>query len=79
LKEKINKLPIHIKITITHIVILLMIEIIFYPLIPFLLNYPPDSINNDFQIQVARLKYSTQYIGLSAIYLLVLQLFYIEY
>lgn len=66
-KEKINKLPVHIKITITHILILLMIEIIFYPLIPFLLNYPPDSINNAFQIQVAGLKYSTQYIGLSAI------------
>jgi len=70
LKEKINKLPIHIKITIAHIVILLMIEIIFYPLIPFLLNYPPDSINNEFQIQVAGLKYSTQYIGLSAIILI---------
>lgn len=70
LKEKINRLPIHIKITITHILILLMIEIVFYPLIPFLLNYPPDSINNDFQVQVAGLKYSTQYIGLSAIILI---------
>lgn len=70
LKEKINKLPMHIKITIIHIMILLMIEIIFYPLIPFLLNYPPDSINNEFQIQVAGLKYSTQYIGLSTIIIL---------
>ena len=36
----------------------------YFPLIPKLLNYPPDSINNDFQIKVNFFHYTTQYIAI---------------
>ena len=38
------------------------ISILFYPLIPFLLNYPPDTYNNWFQWELERANYTQQYI-----------------
>ena len=36
----------------------------FYPFIPKLLNYPPNSINNAFQVSINGLTYTQQYISI---------------
>ena len=38
--------------------------LVFYPLIPVLLNYPPNSINNAFQVSINGLTYTQQYISI---------------
>ena len=61
-----KKLPINMKLTLSCVLGLLVIGIIYYPLIPKLLNYPPDSINNAFQIDVNYFYYTTQFIAIVA-------------
>lgn len=39
---------------------------------PFVLNYPPNSIDNDFQIEIVGIKYSTQFLILITILLILL-------
>lgn len=41
---------------------ILVVALIFYPLIPILLNYPPGTVNSKFQVQVEGLTYNQQYI-----------------
>ena len=76
----LRKIPINMKLTFVCIIGLLIVGLIYYPLIPILLNYPPDSINNDFQIKVNFFHYTTQYtaIVLFAIitFLIVLPIFF---
>ena len=43
----------------------LLVGLAFYPYIPKLLNYPPNSINNAFQISINGLTYTQQYISIS--------------
>ena len=44
---------------------LAIIGVIFFPIIPQILNYPPDSINNDFQRNIdVGMTYTEQYCGL---------------
>ena len=62
IKKIFNNLPINMKLTLTCIIGLLIIGLIYYPLIPNLLNYPPDSINNDFQLKVNPCHYTIQYL-----------------
>ena len=51
------------KILVVYVFTFLIIGGIFFFLLPTLLNYPPDSINNDFQRSVdSGLLYSEQYI-----------------
>lgn len=66
IKNFLKKIPINMKLTFACIVGLLIVALIYYPLIPNLLNYPPDSINNDFQIKVNFFYYTTQYIAIVA-------------
>lgn len=58
----LKKLPINIKLTLTCSLGLIVIGLIYYPLIPILLNYPPDSLNNAFQIEVNYFYYTIQYL-----------------
>lgn len=49
------------KIAIASTVIYMLLGVGIYFLIPYLLNYPPNSINNDFQVRVAGLTYTKQF------------------
>ena len=51
-------------LTLGYTLSVIIVGIIFYALIPFFLNYPPNSINNDFQVQVAGIEYKYQYIAM---------------
>ena len=53
------------KIIRAYTIALVIIGIIFFPIIPRILNYPPDSINNDFQRNVdIGITYTEQYFGI---------------
>lgn len=51
------------KIIIFYFIISIFVGIMFYPILPKILNYPPDSINNEFQSNIdLGLSYNTQFI-----------------
>lgn len=62
IKHILSKIPMNMKITLTCVLGLIVCGALFYPLIPILLNYPPNSINNAFQIRVNSFYYTTQYL-----------------
>lgn len=62
MKQKIKKMKITTKIIIIDNLLYLFFGLIMYPLIPFLLNYPPNSIDNEFQSSVVGMQYSVQFI-----------------
>ena len=66
MKNLINKIPLNLKLTLTWVLVVLVVALLYYPLIPTLLNYPPDSINNAFQIEVNYFYYTTQYLAIVA-------------
>lgn len=61
-KEMINLRKQWKKLMIVCNVIDVIAVLVFYPLIPRILNYPPNSINNAFQIAINGLTYTQQYI-----------------
>ena len=64
------------KISISFSIITLIVGIIFYFLLPNLLNYPPDTINTEFDKEVSKLYYIYQYlIALTSIILLAILYF----
>ena len=65
-KSFLDRIPINMKLTFACIIGLIIIGLLYYPLIPNLLSYPPDSINNAFQIKVNYFYYTTQYIAIVA-------------
>ena len=50
------------KISIAFTIITLMVGVLFYFLLPNLLNYPPDTINTKFDMEVSKLYYFYQYL-----------------
>ena len=50
------------KIFLIYIMIPIIIGVIFYFSLPSLLNYPPETINNDFQKEIDGLTYNVQYV-----------------
>lgn len=50
------------KIFLFYLLIPCVIVLILYPLLPIILNYPPDSINNAFQVAIDGLTYTQQYL-----------------
>lgn len=60
----INSIP---KLVTINMIIFLLICIILYLIIPYVLNYPPNSIDNDFQVEVVGIKYTSQFIVLATI------------
>ena len=65
-KSFLDRIPINMKLTFACIMGLIIIGLLYYPLIPNLLSYPPDSINNAFQIKVNYFYYTTQYVAIVA-------------
>ena len=74
MKTLINKIPFNIKLTLACILVVLIVALLYYPLIPTLLNYPPDSVNTAFQIKVNYFHYTTQYIAIVCLVVLVLSI-----
>ena len=64
MKNLLKKVPINMQLTFACIFCTLIVALIYYPLVPILLNYPPDSINTPFQIEVNYFYYTTQYIAI---------------
>ena len=64
MKNLLKKVPINMQLTFACILCTLIVALIYYPLVPILLNYPPDSINTPFQIEVNYFYYTTQYIAI---------------
>lgn len=52
------------KLMIIYNIIDILAVLMFYPLIPKLLNYPPDSIDNVFQVAINGLTYTQQYVSI---------------
>ena len=72
MKKLFNKIPLNMKLTLACILVVLIISLLYYPLIPILLNYPPDSINTSFQIEVNYFYYTTQYLAIVGLIVLAL-------
>jgi len=72
MKKTFNKLPENVKLAISCISGLIVVAIIYNPLIPLLLNYPPGSINNSFQVEVNHFYYNTQYFSMAVVVLTVI-------
>lgn len=64
MRNLLKRIPINMKLTFACILCTLIVALIYYPLVPILLNYPPDSINTPFQIEVNYFYYTTQYIAI---------------
>lgn len=60
------------KLALANTLVLAIIAIILYFTLPFVLNYPPNSIDNDFQLEIVVIKYSTQFLILISIILVLL-------
>ena len=58
------------KIIIIYLAIPFLICLVLYPLLPILLNYPPNSIDNSFQLKVDGITYTQQYIVLVCLIIL---------
>ena len=56
-----RKLNISTKISIAFTIIIVFFAMIFYFLLPTLLNYPPNTINTQFDKEVSKLYYIFQY------------------
>lgn len=62
MKAKNKEESIYLKIMIGYLIPTLLMAIICYPLLPRLLNYPPNSINNQFQLKVVPTYYWVYYV-----------------
>lgn len=60
-KKVIEKYP-SFCVTIIYNIIIILVALIFYMLIPVILNYPPEIINSKFEIELLHVSYSTQFI-----------------
>lgn len=60
-RNKLKKIP-KLNIFLVYILVIVIMDLIFYPLFPILLNYPPGSINSQFDIEFSRIPYYQQYI-----------------
>lgn len=58
------------KIILIYLAVPFFICLILYPLLPILLNYPPDSINNVFQLELDGITYTQQYMLLVCLIIL---------
>ena len=60
-KEK-KQIKVSTKIAFSFTVITILVAIVFYFLLPSLLNYPPNTINTQFDKEVSKLYYIYQYL-----------------
>ncbi len=64
-----------IKIIIVNNLVTIVIAYMFYYLLPIVLNYPPFSINNEFQVKVTGIKYIYQYLIIVILVLIMMNVF----
>ena len=62
MKKKTKELKLTTKLMLIDNLLYLFFGLIVYPLIPYLLNYPPNSIDNEFQSTVVGMQYTVQFI-----------------
>ena len=62
MKKFLKKLNLTTKLSLIDMVLYCIFGAFVYPLIPYLLNYPPNSIDNDFQLKVVGMKYTDQFL-----------------
>lgn len=62
MKEFWQKKEPNLNIFFIYILVIVVMDLIFYPLFPILLNYPPGSINTQFDIEFSKIPYYQQYI-----------------
>ena len=60
-KNKILNIDSTRKLTLINTLIFVLIASTLYIFLPKILNYPPNSIDNDFQFQIVGIKYTTQF------------------
>ena len=60
------------KLVTVNILLLSVIAVVLYFVLPFVLNYPPNSIDNSFQIEIVGIKYTTQFIIIISILIILL-------
>lgn len=60
------------KLALLNTIIFILTAVILYFALPYVLNYPPNSIDNDFQIQIVGIKYSVQFLILIIILVILL-------
>lgn len=60
------------KLALVNSLVFALIAAVLYFVLPFVLNYPPNSIDNTFQIEIVGIKYTTQFIIIIAILLVLL-------
>lgn len=65
MKEFWQKKEPNLNIFFIYILVIVVMDLIFYPLFPILLNYPPGSINTQFDIEFSKIPYYQQYIIVS--------------
>ena len=61
MKKILKKLNLTTQLSLINLALYCVFGVFVYPLIPYLLNYPPNSIDNDFQLKVAGMKYTEQF------------------
>ena len=60
-KQKKHELKVSTKISLAFSIIVIIVGVVFYFLLPNLLNYPPNTINTQFDKEVSKLYYIYQY------------------
>ena len=70
--NKLLKIDSEKKLAFVNTLVFALIAAILYFTLPTVLNYPPNSIDNDFQVQIVGIKYSTQFLILISILLVLL-------
>ena len=70
--NKLLKIDSEKKLAFVNTLVFALIAAILYFTLPTVLNYPPNSIDNDFQVQIVGIKYSTQFLILICILLVLL-------
>ena len=60
------------KLALVNTLILAVIGIALYFALPIVLNYPPNSIDNNFQIEIVGIKYTTQFFIIISVLLVLL-------
>ena len=67
MKNKLIKFSTPTKLSFVNTFTLIILTCILYFLIPYILNYPKNTIDNNFQVQVVGIKYSMQFLILSCV------------
>jgi signal transduction histidine kinase len=76
-KKQYQKLELKpsIKIIIVNNIVTIVIAFMFYYLLPIILNYPPFSVNTDFQVRVTGIKYIYQYLIIVSLTIVLMNIF----